>query len=122
MLALQATDGQFYWLHTDHLGSGRKLTNTSGAVVYRAEFDPRGQMLYQWAQSGSSQYNLNSHKFTGYERDASNIDNAQARSYNHNQGRFMQRSAGAGSGGQMLTMQARMMRLLSSSGGSAKAP
>ncbi|MFN7927226.1 MAG: hypothetical protein U0Y68_04640, partial [Blastocatellia bacterium] len=42
VVALLATDGQFYWTHNDHLGTGRKLTSTTGAVVYRGEFDPHG--------------------------------------------------------------------------------
>jgi len=86
-LAQQSHDGQFYWTHADHLGSGRKLTNTSGAVAYRGEFDPHGQTLLE-IPMGSY---LNSHKFTGYERDwATNLDHAKARTYNNNRGRFMQ--------------------------------
>ena len=89
MLAVQSYDGGFYWLHTDHLGNGRKLTNTSGTVVYRAEFDPHGQMLYEWQSSGQTY--LNSHKFTGYERDwATNLNYAKARTYHHNRARFLQ--------------------------------
>jgi RHS repeat-associated protein len=89
MLAVQSYDGGFYWLHTDHLGNGRKLTNTSGTVVYRAEFDPHGQILYEWQSSGQTY--LNSHKFTGYERDwSTNLNYAKARTYNHNRARFLQ--------------------------------
>ncbi|MGH9766052.1 MAG: RHS repeat domain-containing protein [Blastocatellia bacterium] len=89
MIAMQSYDGGFYWAHTDHLGSGRKLTNTSGTVVYRGEFDPHGQSLYEWHATGQTY--LNSHKYTGYERDwATNLDNAKARTFNHNRGRFMQ--------------------------------
>ncbi|MCI0563188.1 MAG: hypothetical protein MN733_32325, partial [Nitrososphaera sp.] len=78
LMALQANDFQFYWVHPDHLGSGRRLTDTSGVVVYRAEFDPHGQMMYEWASDG--QTFKNSRKFTGYERDwATNLDNANAR-------------------------------------------
>ena len=89
VVAMQSHDGQFYWAHTDHLGSGRKLTDTSGNMVYRGEFDPHGQSLYEWHATG--QINLNSHKYTGYERDwATNLDNAKARTYHHNRGRFMQ--------------------------------
>ncbi|MGH9852389.1 MAG: RHS repeat domain-containing protein, partial [Blastocatellia bacterium] len=88
-IAQLSYDGGFYWTHTDHLGSGRKLTNTSGAVVYRGEFDPHGQALYEWQSSGQTY--LNSHKFTGYERDwATNLNYAKARTYVHNRGRFMQ--------------------------------
>ncbi|HKX27213.1 MAG TPA: S8 family serine peptidase [Blastocatellia bacterium] len=89
LIALQSYEGGFYWSHGDHLGSGRKLTNISGTVVYRGEFDPHGQALYEWSSAGSTL--LNSHKFTGYERDwAANLDHAKARMYHHNRGRFMQ--------------------------------
>ena len=27
LIAEQSTDGQFYWLHQDHIGDGHKLTN-----------------------------------------------------------------------------------------------
>jgi RHS repeat-associated protein len=78
-------NGSFYWLHLDHLGSGRKMTDTSGTMVYRAEFDPYGKLLYEW----SSPSNLNTKKFTGYERDgATNLDYAQARMYASDWGRF----------------------------------
>jgi RHS repeat-associated protein len=89
VVAMRSYDGGFYWLHTDHLGSGRKMTDTSGALIYRGEFDPHGQSLYEWQVTG--QTNLNSHKFTGYERDfGTNLDYAKARIYHHNRGRFMQ--------------------------------
>ena len=32
-IAVQSYDGNFYWIHTNHLGNSRKLTNTSGDVV-----------------------------------------------------------------------------------------
>jgi RHS repeat-associated protein len=87
MMAMQSYDGGFYWLHTDHLGSGRKLTDTSGAVAYRGEFDPHGQALLEIG----AQTFINSHKFTGYERDwATGLDNAKARTYTRYRGRFMQ--------------------------------
>lgn len=89
MLAVQSYDANFYWLHTDVLSSGRKMTDSSGAVTYRAEYDPHGQMVYEWASGGATY--LNSHKFTGYERDwSTNLNNAKARTYNHNRARFMQ--------------------------------
>jgi RHS repeat-associated protein len=62
------------------------MTDTSGTMVYRAEFDPYGKLLYEW----SSPANLNTRKFTGYERDAAtNLDYAQARMYSTDWGRFM---------------------------------
>jgi RHS repeat-associated protein len=85
-MAEQTPDGQFYRAHNDHLNSTRKLTSTSGAVVYRGEFDPYGKAALE---TGS--VSLNSHKFTGYERDwATGLDYAQARMYTSQYGRFMQ--------------------------------
>jgi RHS repeat-associated protein len=89
LLALLANDYQFYWVSQDHLGSARRLTNTSGVVAYRAEFDPHGQIVYEWAIDG--QTFKNSRKFTGYERDwETNLDNAKARILHFRRGRFMQ--------------------------------
>jgi RHS repeat-associated protein len=86
VVAQRNPNGQFYWLHADHLGSGRKMTDTSGNLTYRAEFDPYGKLLYEW----SATPNLNTRKFTGYERDAgSGLDYAQARMYGSDWGRFL---------------------------------
>lgn len=44
---------------------------------------------HEWQSSGQTY--LNSHKFTGYERDwATNLNYAKARTYNHNRARFLQ--------------------------------
>jgi RHS repeat-associated protein len=90
LVAQQSYDGQFYWMHTDRLGSGRKMTDSTGVAKYRGEFDPYGQMLLSWSASGDS--NINSKRFAGYERDtASGLDYANARMYNFGgNGRFMQ--------------------------------
>jgi RHS repeat-associated protein len=86
LMAEQTPDGQFYWTHNDHLNSTRKLTSASGAVVYRGEFDPYGKAALE---TGS--VSLNSHKYTGYERDwATGLDYANARMYTSQYGRFMQ--------------------------------
>lgn len=89
LIAQQSYNGQFYWMHQDHLGSGRKMTDANGVVQYRGEFDPYGGMLLSW--SGTGYDNLNSKRFTGYERDtASGLDYANARMYNGSgTGRFM---------------------------------
>ena len=89
VVAMQATDGQFYWLHQNHLGSSRALTDANGNLAYKGHFDPFGQALSEWSSSGNN--NLNSKKFTGYERDAATgIDYAMARGYNSARGRFLQ--------------------------------
>jgi RHS repeat-associated protein len=90
MVALLSNDGTFYWNHPDHLGSGRKLTDSTGAVRYRGEFDPHGQVLLEVMSGGTGTY-ANSHKYTGYEREwSTNLDYAKARMFNHNRARFMQ--------------------------------
>jgi RHS repeat-associated protein len=88
LVAQQSTDGQFYWLHTNHLGSSRAMTDVNGTLVYKGQFDPYGQALLEWSSSGNT--NLNSRKF-GYERDAATgLDYANARMYTSLRGRFMQ--------------------------------
>jgi len=89
VLALRSTDGNFYWSHTDHLSSGRMLTSASGTMVYRANFHPFGQIASgEWAAAGNT--NLNTRKFAGYERDATGLDHARARTYTSRWGRFIQ--------------------------------
>ncbi len=87
VVAMQATDGQFYWLHTNHLGNSRAMTDANGNLAYKGHFDPFGQMLNEWSSSGNN--NLNLKKFTGYERDiVTGLDYAQVRMYNSAKGRF----------------------------------
>ena len=87
-LAQQGYDGQFQWIHTNHLGNGYKMTDSVGAVVFREEYDPHGQTVLRIASNGPWYL---SRKFTGYERDYStNTDYAKARQYHHNNNRFMQ--------------------------------
>jgi RHS repeat-associated protein len=60
------------------------MTNSGGAVVYRGEYDPHGNVLLE---TGST--TLNSHKFTGYEKDQSTgLDYANARMFSGSRGRF----------------------------------
>ncbi len=77
------------WLHTDHLGTPRRMTNNTGVVVFRGEYDPHGNTLLEWSAIGNP--NLNNNKFTGYERDnAAGLDFAQARHFSYRRGRFTQ--------------------------------
>lgn len=46
-IAQQASNGSFYWVHGDHLGSSHKLTDTSGNVAYTAEYDPHGNLRFE---------------------------------------------------------------------------
>jgi RHS repeat-associated protein len=89
MLGLLSCDDAFYWVHHDHQGSGRKLTDVNGHVAYRVEMDPHGQIIYETADNG--QTFLNPRKYAKYHRDwESNLDYARARMYHHNLGRFSQ--------------------------------
>ncbi len=83
-IAQLATDGAFYWLHTDHLGTPRRMTNSTGVVMFRGEYDPHGNPLLEWTT-------ISNGKFTGYERDAAaGLDFAQARHYKFGRNRFTQ--------------------------------
>lgn len=87
MVAMLATDGQFYWFHSNHLNNSRAMTDANGNLTYKGQFDPYGAALTEWSSTGNA--NLNNKKFTGYERDNSGLDYAQARMYSSVRGRFM---------------------------------
>ncbi len=85
-VALLAHDGEFYWVHADHLGTARKLTRSDTTEAFSGEYDPQGQKL---TESNGSLFN--NHRFTGYEWDwGSNLHYAKARMYAHQLGRFLQ--------------------------------
>jgi RHS repeat-associated protein len=80
---------------TDHLGTPRVITNSSGSVVSRHDYMPFGEELgagvggrtaaIGFSNSGDN----NRKKFTGYERDSeTGLDFAQARYDSSSQGRF----------------------------------
>ncbi len=86
LLAERTPDGNLYWLHTNHLGNSSRMTDQNGTMVYRGEFDPYGNLVYEWGSAG-----FNTRKFTGYERDSNTgLDYANARMYGPGRGRFMQ--------------------------------
>ena len=79
----------------DHLGSPRVVTNSSGAVMSRHDYQPFGTELgagvggRTTAMGFSGSGDNNRKKFTGYERDTeTGLDFAQARYYSSTQGRF----------------------------------
>src|SRR5882672_7781876 len=78
---------------SDHLGSPRLATNSSGTVTNRRDFMPFGEEVTTGAgrSSGSGWGTTNSarQKFTGYERDSeSGLDYAQARQFSPSLGRY----------------------------------
>lgn len=74
--------GQTYFIHTDHLGSTRTVTNYASSVTDKLDYLPYGEQI-----AGGT---FTTHKFTGYERDSeSGLDYANARYYSSSLGRFM---------------------------------
>ncbi|MBK7597706.1 MAG: RHS domain-containing protein [Acidobacteria bacterium] len=52
LLAERTPDGNLYWLHTNHLGNSSRMTDQNGTMVYRGEFDPYGNLVYEWGLAG----------------------------------------------------------------------
>jgi RHS repeat-associated protein len=78
----ELSGGQTYFIHADHLGSTRTVTNYAGSVTDSLDYLPYGEQI-----AGGS---FTSRKYTGYERDAeSGLDYASARYYNPTLGRFV---------------------------------
>lgn len=81
-LIAEFSGGQTYFIHTDHLGSTRTVTNYAGTVTDKLDYLPYGEQI-----AGGS---FTTHRFTGYERDSeSGLDYAFARYYNSGLGLFV---------------------------------
>jgi RHS repeat-associated protein len=66
------------WVHEDPVTKTRKRTDAAGTVTSTTLVDPwGGEVTGVWVQSPTQQQK----KFTSYERDANNRDEAQQRSY-----------------------------------------
>ena len=86
MWATRANDGEVHYLHRDHLGSTRTITDSLGNKAGRRDFYPYG---YD-ARDGSPQYDERMAKFTGHERDPHNLtDYMLGRTYAYLLRRFM---------------------------------
>jgi RHS repeat-associated protein len=74
--------GSTFFIHPDHLGSARLVTNVGGGVYDSLDYLPFGEQI----RGGTG----TTHKFTGKERDAeSGLDNFGARYDSSQYGRFM---------------------------------
>jgi RHS repeat-associated protein len=89
-LLAEYTGGTTYFLHQDHLGSTRLMTNVSGGICKSMDYLPFGEI------NGTSGTCSTTQKFTGYERDAetdpgngTGNDFAEARYYGSRMGRFL---------------------------------
>ena len=81
----EASVAEYLFYHSDHLGTVRLITDNSGAVVSRHDYEPFGVEIAPVVETAN-----NTHRFTGHERDASTgYDYMHYRSYGSNIGRFM---------------------------------
>ena len=82
VLLVQYSNSTTYFVHSDHLGSTRLMTNLSGGVYDSMDYLPFGEQIA--GGSGTK------HKFNGKERDTeSGLDNFGARYDASSMGRFM---------------------------------
>jgi len=82
LMALPASAQQVEYYHLDALGSVRAVTDASGAIVVRHDYEPYGR---EWNEPESS----DTRRFTGKERDdESGLDYFEMRYYGTTTGRF----------------------------------
>jgi RHS repeat-associated protein len=88
---IEASVAEYLFYHCDHLGTVRLITDNSGAVVSRHDYEPFGVEIAPTFDTAG-----NTHKFTGHERDrATGYDYMHYRSYGSNIGRFMKPDDGS---------------------------
>jgi RHS repeat-associated protein len=81
----QPVIAKYYYYASDQINSTRIITDSAGAVVYSAVFDPYGGMQKQWVNTYQP-----SLKFSGKERESgSELDYFGARYYDHLRYRFI---------------------------------
>jgi RHS repeat-associated protein len=83
----KVVDGKTYYTHRDHLGSSSVVTDSAGAVVNWNANHPYGE---NWQVSPVGTVDLDKHRFTGKETDASSgLVYFGARFYDPEVGRFI---------------------------------
>jgi len=79
----QSVGARILWLHSDHLGSLRLVTNIGGQVVTNHKYLPFGEDI-------QPMHSLDPFKYAGYERDSeSGMDYVRARFYTPGRGRWL---------------------------------
>ena len=81
-----SSPGRRSYLHTDALGSTRTMTNESGTVVYKRDYDPYGRDVLNGNWPASTRI-----RFAGGLRDAQNYYRFGERYYDPQIGRWTQR-------------------------------
>jgi RHS repeat-associated protein len=82
LLAAEVPENTLHF-HSDHLGTPRVITGNGGGRISAHTYYPFGRELTSPMQDGERM------KFTGHERDATNLDYMHARSYLPWTGRFL---------------------------------
>ncbi|MFZ1974532.1 MAG: RHS repeat-associated core domain-containing protein [Candidatus Acidiferrales bacterium] len=83
-IARRDSAGNIVYYTTDHIGTSRIVTNSTGSILDESDFYPFGGERVITSSSG------NTYKFTGKERDSeSGLDNFSARYNSSSIGRFM---------------------------------
>jgi RHS repeat-associated protein len=94
----EAAEGGTWYLHTDHLGSVRVVTNQAGKQISRHVYAPYGTELTSIRQAVARGFDEQSQRFTGHERDftggtmvenQNQLDYMHARYYSPALGRFL---------------------------------
>ena len=86
LIAVQQ-DGQVRWVHEDPVTKTKRMTDAAGNPISTVVFDPwGGDVGGTWSQNVSQQRR----RFTTYERDGNNSDEAMMRRYNRWYARFDQ--------------------------------
>lgn len=93
LLAVQAS-GAAHWQHEDPVTKAKALTDSAGAVTSFTLVDPWGGEAASGRQQNSSQQRR---KYTSYERDVHNRDEAMQRQYSEWYARFPQADPSEGS-------------------------
>jgi RHS repeat-associated protein len=84
LLAIQQNN-QVSWVHQDPVTKSQRITNSSGTVTSTIDLDPWGGET-----SRSSNQAFQPHRYTTYERDGNNGDEAMMRRYTGKWHRFVQ--------------------------------
>lgn len=86
LIAVQQ-DWQVRWVHEDPVTKTKRMTDSAGAVISTIVFDPWGGAIGSpWSQNTGQQRR----RFTTYERDGNETDEAMFRRYNRWTARFDQ--------------------------------
>lgn len=95
----QTEAGNWQYIHSDHLGSVRHVTDEAGQVLWGQDYDPFGNLLEVYG-SGTSDFG-----YTGEQEDESGLLFLRARYYDAGTGRFIRQTPWMGNYLSPITLQ-----------------